>query len=70
MREERKKVGGEANLAGQCADCAHARRVESARGSVFMLCERSASEPAYAKYPRLPMRECPGYEATNRDSKK
>ena len=55
---------------GLCSECAHARSVESARGSVFMLCERSASEPAYAKYPRLPMLDCPGYAPANSDSKK
>jgi len=47
---------------GLCADCANGRRVESARGSVFWLCERSATDPAFAKYPRLPVLRCPGYE--------
>lgn len=46
---------------GLCADCAHARRVGSPRGSVFFLCELSAQDPSFAKYPRLPMRECSGY---------
>ncbi|MBZ5527467.1 MAG: hypothetical protein LAN71_06145 [Acidobacteriia bacterium] len=66
MREEGKKDGGEVERAGLCSDCAHARRVESARGSVFVLCDRSASDPAYAKYPRLPMRDCPGYAPAKR----
>lgn len=26
------------------------------------MCERSKSDPAYPKYPRLPVLECPGYE--------
>jgi hypothetical protein len=25
------------------------------------LCDRSASDPAFAKYPRLPVLQCPGY---------
>jgi len=37
------------------------RRIISDRGSAFYLCERSASDPAYPKYPRLPMKACPGY---------
>jgi len=47
---------------GLCVDCIHARRVPSARGSVFVLCGRSDSEPEYPKYPRLPVIECKGYE--------
>ena len=47
---------------GLCADCASGRRVESARGSVFWRCERSATDAAFAKYPRLPVLRCAGYE--------
>jgi hypothetical protein len=46
---------------GLCADCAHARRVKSERGSIFLLCELSRSNPQFPKYPRLPMLSCPGY---------
>jgi hypothetical protein len=48
--------------AGLCADCTHARRIESARGSVFILCELSVTDPSFPKYPRLPILSCPGYE--------
>jgi hypothetical protein len=48
--------------AGLCDTCAHQRVVRNTRGSVFSLCERSRSDPAYPRYPRLPVRECPGYE--------
>jgi hypothetical protein len=47
--------------AGLCADCAHARKIESARGSQFYFCELSRSDAAFAKYPRLPVIACPGY---------
>ncbi len=47
---------------GLCADCGQARRIESRRGSVFYMCERSATDPAYPKYPRLPVMQCAGYE--------
>jgi hypothetical protein len=49
---------------GLCATCRHARRVESARGSCFWLCARSADDPRFAKYPRLPVLRCPGFEPT------
>lgn len=48
--------------AGLCATCRHAERVVSGRGSVFLLCGRSRTDPRYAKYPPLPVRACPGYE--------
>jgi hypothetical protein len=47
---------------GLCADCAHARRIESRKGSVFYMCERWATEATYPKYPRLPVIQCAGYE--------
>jgi hypothetical protein len=47
---------------GLCADCTHARRIESRRGSVFYMCELAATNPEFAKYPRLPMISCGGYE--------
>jgi hypothetical protein len=51
-----------AERAGLCADCKHARRVESNRGSAFLFCELSRSDPRFVKYPRLPVLSCPGYE--------
>ena len=48
--------------AGLCGNCKLARRVGSARQSSFYLCTKSASDPSYPKYPRLPMIHCPGYE--------
>lgn len=52
----------EQERAGLCADCVHARSVESSRGSVFLLCELSRSDPRFTKYPRLPVLSCPGYQ--------
>jgi hypothetical protein len=49
--------------AGLCADCQHARRIESARGSVFFLCELSLSDSHFPKYPRLPVMSCSGFVA-------
>lgn len=55
--------------AGLCADCQHARRVESDRGSIFLSCERSRSDQRFAKYPRLPVLSCPGYEKSTERAK-
>ena len=46
---------------GLCARCRHARRVSTPR-SVFWFCERSRVDTNYARYPRLPMVKCPGFE--------
>jgi hypothetical protein len=52
-----------------CLSCLHARRVESARGSQFLMCERSKMDPRYPKYPRLPVTTCAGYEKRARDDR-
>ncbi|MBX6342735.1 MAG: hypothetical protein IRY97_09780 [Thermomicrobiaceae bacterium] len=46
---------------GLCATCRHAERVRGAR-STFWLCGRSRVDPAFPRYPRLPVRACRGYE--------
>ena len=49
---------------GLCADCRHASQVTSAHGSLFWLCRLAARDPAFAKYPRLPVLRCPGYDSS------
>jgi hypothetical protein len=51
-----------AERVGLCADCRFSRRIESGKRSVFFLCRRSETDPTYPRYPRLPVRVCPGYE--------
>jgi hypothetical protein len=48
--------------AGLCDHCRHAREIRSDRGSRFILCERSRADPRFARYPRLPVLTCPGFE--------
>ncbi len=48
---------------GLCAACAHARMVESRRGSRFWLCERSRTDPSFPRYPPLPVLSCRGFDA-------
>jgi hypothetical protein len=52
---------------GLCADCRFMRRIESDRGSTFYLCERSATDANFPKYPRLPVLQCAGYERLSAD---
>ena len=55
---------------GLCATCIHKREIRSDRGSVFIQCGRSFTEPQYDKYPRLPVLRCPGYERNEKSQSK
>ncbi len=49
---------------GLCQTCAYAREITSAKGSRFLYClraEQAETDRRYARYPRLPVLECPGY---------
>lgn len=48
--------------AGLCASCVHARLIVSGRGSQFVLCERSRTDPRFPRYPPLPVVACTGFE--------
>jgi len=47
---------------GLCDGCAQQQLVPNSRGSVFSLCRRSREDPAYPRYPRVPVLRCPGFE--------
>jgi hypothetical protein len=47
---------------GLCDSCRHQRLVRTGRGSVFTMCLKSREDPDFPKYPRVPVRECSGYE--------
>ena len=49
--------------AGLCDACLWARLVRSQRGSGFLRCGHSDTEPDYPRYPALPVRSCPGFTA-------
>ena len=46
---------------GLCATCRFRREVHGAR-SIFLLCERSFTDPRFRRYPPLPVVRCIGYE--------
>jgi hypothetical protein len=54
------QVGGKID-AGLCSRCRHAREIASDRGSVFIMCQFSAIDPSFPKYPRLPVLSCTAY---------
>jgi len=48
--------------AGLCATCLNSKIVTSDRGSVFYRCMLSDENPEFARYPRLPVLTCSGWE--------
>lgn len=47
---------------GLCGVCSHARVIETRKGSVFYLCGLSGVDPAFPRYPRLPVLRCRGFD--------
>jgi hypothetical protein len=53
--------------AGICDTCRHQRVIRNTRGSAFSLCERSRTDPAFPRYPPLPVTSCRGWERRPRE---
>lgn len=49
---------------GLCESCEHARRIVSAKGSVFWLCAMAEQVAGWPKYPRLPVLRCGHHRVT------
>jgi propionyl-CoA synthetase len=47
---------------GLCGGCRHALVKETNRGTVYLRCGRAAWDDRLARYPRLPVAGCPGFE--------
>ena len=47
---------------GLCGGCRHASVKAAHRGTAYLRCTRSAWDERLPKYPRLPVRDCPGFE--------
>ena len=54
---------------GLCSQCMHMREIHSDRGSTFYMCQLSATDARFPKYPRLPVLQCLGYQPSNPDSR-
>jgi len=52
---------------GLCAVCQHRKIITSARGSQFLRCLLAHKDNQFAKYPRLPVRTCVGFEQRDAD---
>jgi hypothetical protein len=50
--------------AGLCGGCRHARLNQTRRGPVYLRCQLASLDPAYPRYPRLPVLRCAGYQPT------
>jgi hypothetical protein len=61
-RAEREQAPRPPERAGLCATCGFARVIVSDRGSQFVLCERSKTDPAFRRFPQLPVDACAGYD--------
>jgi hypothetical protein len=48
--------------AGLCRDCAHRRLVGAPGRSTFVQCGRARDDARFARYPRLPVTACEGFE--------
>jgi hypothetical protein len=46
---------------GLCAECRFHTHVRSNRGKEYHLCGYAKEDPAFPKYPRLPVLKCSGY---------
>lgn len=53
--------------AGLCGTCAHVLVRPTRRGPTYLRCGLAASDPAYVKYPRLPVLACAGHTPTGDD---
>jgi hypothetical protein len=44
----------------------YAKRIESDRGSAFLLCQLALTDTRFTKYPGLPVLSCSGYQRQDR----
>lgn len=56
---ERAPLGAPAGLCGQCV---HARVNQTKRGTAYLRCLRAAWDERMARYPRLPVMTCEGFD--------
>jgi hypothetical protein len=47
--------------AGLCATCTHAHSIASSKGTTFIRCNLSFTDPRFPRYPTLPILTCSGY---------
>ena len=67
-RDSQNADGPAVNAPGLCASCVHAQKIESSKGSTFVLCCLSYTDPRFVRYPRLPVLACDGYSPEQADT--
>lgn len=60
-REDLDRLADAGVRPGLCATCRNARLLAS-RSSVFLRCALADVDPAFPRYPRLPVIECSGFD--------
>ena len=53
---------------GLCRACRHAKLTETSRGTAYVRCTRAAWDRALARYPRLPVTQCTGFDCVSAES--
>ena len=53
-----------------CQTCALMREVITRKGSRFLLCQLSQTDPAYPKYPPQPVVRCEGHQKKEKTEKR
>jgi hypothetical protein len=53
---------------GLCTTCRFVRLVPSLRNAIYYRCGRSDEDPAYPRFPRLPVVSCAGYQQRPTDA--
>ena len=53
-----------------CETCARMREVVTPKGSRFLLCRLSQTDPAYPKYPPQPVVQCDGYQKKDKTERR
>ena len=52
---------GQPDTRSLCQRCAHVKVITSAKGSTFLLCQLSAVDSRFPRYPPQPVVACGGY---------
>lgn len=52
--------------AGLCGSCRHQKLIHNTRGSTFSMCLLSKQDERFAKYPRIPVMRCAGWQRADR----
>lgn len=49
-------------MSSLCERCTHVRIIQTPKGSRFLLCQVSQTDPRFVKYPAQPVVRCSGFQ--------